>query len=193
MLCISSKSRSLLILLLFVSACGGAQSRRAMRSDWEPQAFFPMEKGRVWSYLVDTGEGESILALHRVVERQGRRVALKVDGGGVSQYELRAGGIYRIDTESWLMRAPLRVGQAWSGTAGRKTWVEARKVRLQTAAGELGPCVVIAEEGDGRMIRTTYCHEIGPVAVESAVQLVSSNERVVVEARLQGYQAGRKP
>jgi len=176
-------------LLLFLCACGGAQDAGEAETEIDPSRLYPLKEGNVWTYDVDTGVDLSALGISRVVEVQGPRVT--VENNGSSQdaivYEIRPEGIYRVASETWLLRRPIEVGATWPGAGGRQARVTSIDERVEVGAGTFDGCVSV-EEDDGRQsVTTIYCPDIGPVVVDTRIQTELSGETVVVRGELRAH------
>ena len=190
----SPRIRPLLVCLGWlpvVAGCGAAPAEPVL-TDAErlaPERLYPLEEGNVWSYNVDTGEAVPTLAISRVVARLGERVEVSSNDQPPQVYELRAQGIYRPALEVWLLRVPIREGETWPSARGMTARVVSTAVQVETEAGAFRGCVQVDESGgeEPRSVRTTYCPEVGPVAIESSMQLEVTEAPVRVSAKLLGY------
>ena len=182
-------------LLTLLVACGGA-APSAARPDPDartPRRLYPLGEGNVWSYKIDTGTNLDSLVVMRVVRAENGHFEVSPGGGGSpSVYELRPEGLYRPGNGTWLLRAPLAVGESWPSTAGMTATVTSIDARAATGAGDYTGCVEITEEGgaSGRTIRTVYCPDVGPVLIDTSMALTTSEVPVRVVARLQGFALG---
>jgi hypothetical protein len=170
------RARALLTVLVLPAfgahGCGSSSSQvRSQELDpLAPEVLYPLTAGNVWSYNVDTGEEIPTLAITRVVRRDGATVEVS-SGGDPVVYELRDGGIFKPATSTWLLRAPIAVGESWASGPGMTARVASIDESVTVRAGSFEACVLVEEEGDERQIRTTYCPEVGPVLVQSMVRL----------------------
>ncbi len=187
---------SLSLIALFVSAnagCGAATPRSAgLDSDrLIPRNLYPMHDGYVWSYNVDTGTGMNTFAVSRVVSVEGSRVAIS-NGGEELLYELREEGIFRPQSGTWLLKAPIEVGATWETSGGLEARVVSVTEHVSVPAGEYDGCVEIVEEGgdSGRRIRTIYCAGVGPTVIESTQTLQLRDEPLAVRGQLMGLVRG---
>ncbi len=178
-----------LIALLFV-ACGPAtpDADEPAGDPFDPHLLYPLAEGNVWSYNVDTGDEQPTLAITRVIARVDDRVEV-TSGGDPVVYELRAEGIWRPGTETWLLRAPVREGSEWASPQGMTARVTSTQATVETPAGSFEGCVRVEESGgeDERYVQTVYCPEIGPVYLESRMQLTTTPAPIRVIARMLGY------
>jgi hypothetical protein len=176
-------------VLLWAIGCAGGGS--AATPDREPGVldFYPLAEGHAWAYDVDTGDGQTVLAIVRV-ERAGAGFAEVRTGEGLRRYAVRADGIVREPEGVYLLRAPLRAGQRWPSLGGATAAVAAANVAEETPAGRFDGCVRVVEAGGSRggRVETTYCPGVGPVRVVSSMAL--SRGTVRVEASLRGHGSG---
>lgn len=176
-------------LPLTLVGCGGAAPAvRTQQGPPTPDQLYPLAEGNAWSYDVDTGDGDTVLAVARVAAVRGRAVEVLSGGGEVLRYERRADGIYRPHRGGYLLKAPIAEGNQWDSGAG----VTAKIVKIapltRTTAGDFEGCVEVAESGfaSGQRVLTIYCPGVGPVLVVSEMDIRGRTLRVV--ARLRGYQ-----
>lgn len=183
------------MLALLLTACGGAQATPAGKpAPQTPRALYPMAVGNAWSYDVDTGDGESVLAVFRVLALEGNIAEVEVTGvQDVQRYELRPKGIFRVAKGAFLLRAPIVVGATWSSGGGMTARVVATDRRISGSAGQFERCVEVLEQGaaSGSRITTTYCPGVGPALVELVLDLPTRPVRVV--SRLRGYRTEPTP
>ena len=159
-----------------------------------PARLYPMRDGYVWSYNVDTGTGMNTFAVSRVVRAEGDTYAI-TNGGEEIVYEVRADGIYRPQSGTYLLRAPIEVGATWPGSAGATARVASTTEEVDVQAGHFEGCVLIVEESaeSGRVVRTTYCDGEGPVLVESTQALTMGEDRTLtVRGELIGLVRGEE-
>lgn len=173
-------------LTLFSCASGPAASGRKP-ADLSPGSLYPLREGAAWSYDVDAGDGEaSVLATTHVLRIQGTTVEVQ-SGQAVLRYALLPDGIQRVDGGTYLLRAPIAPGSEWPASLDTHARVTAVGQLLQTPAGNFEDCVVVTESGgdSGRKVTTTYCPGVGPVRVESEMEVRGKLLRVT--ATLRGY------
>ena len=179
---------SIAVLLLVGSSCGGMSSSAPSKATNDPRDFFPLRAGNAWSYDVDTGESVSTLAITRVEAVDGRMATVRT-AQTVVVYELSSQGIREADAGGWVLRAPLREGEAWPGRGGRSARLVSTDASAQTVAGDFDDCIEVLESG-GRLeleVRTVYCRGVGPVAVASTMRSNVSERVLTVRASLRGY------
>jgi hypothetical protein len=166
-------------------AGGAVQTARAPR-DLSPVALYPLHEGSAWSYDVDAGDGQSVLATSRVL-RVTEGVVEVQSGQGIQRYLLEPQGIKRVGGDAYLLRAPIAVGSSWQAGPSTRASVTAVDKAMKTPAGEFEACVVVAEQNSdsGQEIETTYCPGVGPVRVESRMQV--RGQRLKVTAVLRGF------
>jgi hypothetical protein len=179
----------LLAIAVSAGCSGGAKVRPLAAGRVTPARLYPLALGSAWSYDVDSGDGEPVLAITRVVEATASYAGV-LGGEGVRRYELRPDGLFQAQLGGYLLREPIAQGATWNAGRGRTAHVTATGERLQTAVGELSECVTVREDGaaSGAVVTTRYCPEVGPVEVTS--ELTLDHGTVVVRARLRGYRIG---
>jgi len=180
---------SCIACLLSALGCGAAQhgSAGAARDPLAPLSLYPLVTGAIWSYDVDTGEGPPTLAVTRVEARTPDRAEVR-SGDTMIVYEIRPEGIYKPTSGGWLLRAPIAVGSTWESARGRHALVRSITEAMETPEGRRAGCVRVEEsdDGSGRRISTVYCPGIGPVLVESSLDLPTTGRSAAVRARLRG-------
>jgi hypothetical protein len=187
--------RALVALLVLGStllgACGSgpANVRPDDAERLAPATLYPLALGHVWSYDIDTQTGSHTLSVTRVVNVIGDRVEVSSNGGDPIVYERRAEGLYRSATETWLLHAPIRDGSEWPAPNGATARVTDADETIEVNAGRFEGCVRVEETGseNDRTVITVYCPEVGPVYVESSMELTTSAVPVRVVGRLLGY------
>lgn len=186
-------------VFLALAACGGAQEAGDGDEAIDPARLYPLSEGNVWTYDVDTGVDLSALGISRVVDVQGSRVT--VENNGSSQdaivYELRPEGIFRVASETWLLRRPIEVGATWPATGGREARVTAIDESVEVGAGTFEGCVVVVESepggegaspsGTGQRVETVYCPDVGPVIVDTQIATEISGQTVTVRGELRAH------
>lgn len=183
--------KPILVCALLMAACGGAQSGGG-ESQAHPHEFYPMSEGAVWSYDVDTGVGEPpVLAVMQIQQMTGEQAVVTNNGGESSTYERRPEGIWHVEGEAWLLKAPLEVGTEWDSIGGRSARIGSIDEAVSTPSGDYSGCVRVDEEGgeDGRRLSTVYCREIGMTFQRISMQMDMGGEAGVT-VRLRGYLPG---
>jgi hypothetical protein len=184
--------RWMIPITLICLGCGAAAPAPgdADRDRLDPRNLYPLAEGNAWSYDVDLGDGERVLAITRVVSAGSDRAEILTNNKETLQYELRPGGIYRPENASWLLKAPVREGAEWPTASGMMARVRSVSAGVTTPGGDFADCVEVEEGGGdaGRQIRTIYCPGVGPVYLES-MMLVRGKE-IRVTARLRGHRVG---
>ena len=178
-----------LVLACCASSCASSPAPKPEARALTPERLYPLTAGSAWSYDVETGDGEPVLAITRVVET-GPGYAGVLGGEGVRRYELRPDGVYQSVLGGYLLRAPIERDASWDAGRGVTARVANTAVAVETAAGKFSGCVLVVESGaaSGAVVETTYCPEVGPVEVRSRLQL--SHGLVEARARLRGYTIG---
>lgn len=178
----------LLIAALTIASCAsGPMASGRKPADLSPRSLYPLHEGAAWSYDVDAGDGEaSVLATTRVIRVQGTSVEVQ-SGQAVLRYAFLPDGIQRVDGGTFLLRAPVALGSEWPAGLNTQARVTAVDQLLQTPAGNFESCVVVTEQGgdSGRKVTTSYCPGVGPVRVDSEMEVRGKLLRVT--ATLRGY------
>ena len=176
------------LALLVVAGCASAPEPTPSQ-ELTPARLFPLTAGSAWSYDVDTGDGNTALAITKVTEA-GSATAAVQGGEGLTRYELRPDGIFRTSLSGYLLKAPVRLGATWPSGGGMQAEITRLGLDLSTPAGNFRGCVEVNERGapSGALITTTYCPDVGPALVVSRMELLTGKVEVV--ARLRGYQIG---
>ncbi len=178
-----------LCALLLAAACGAAQNGSAT-SDAErldPRNLFPLGEGYVWNYNVEYGDDIPVLGTRTVDRVMGPRVELIV-GAEREVYELRDEGIYHPATSTWLLRAPIHEGAEWPSQGGRVARVTSTSATVEVPAGRFEGCVRVEETGGeaDKYVQTVYCPNIGPVFLETRMELTLTETPAGVVGRLVG-------
>jgi hypothetical protein len=149
----------------------------------EAQEYYPLQTGWKWAYDVERA-GERILAVTAVQERRPNAALLQA-GGETLRYDISADGIARASVPSlygesskratsndFLIKNPVRAGSSWPIEGGTATITGIGR-SVTVAAGTFDNCLVVEEARSGppRLVRTTYAPGVGPVALESLVQI----------------------
>jgi hypothetical protein len=173
--------------LLGLSGCAGGPARTTSAADVVPEdarQYYPLEPGWRWAYDVERA-GERILAVYSVRERRGSTALLDA-GGETIRYDVLPEGIARAavapeadkraGSQDFLLRSPVRAGARWPITEGTAT-VTAVGRTVTVPAGTFANCVTVEEAKDtpARLIRTTYAPGVGPVTIDSLVQIPGRN------------------
>lgn len=186
----------LLVSLLFaLVSCAGAQTgdTRPTGDVHAPSRLYPLGLGYVWSYKIDTGTGLDSLVVMRVVRAEGSHFEVSPGGGGSPNvYDRVPEGIFRPGSGTWLLHAPITLGAAWPSTSGMTATVTSVTAQVSTGAGDFRDCVEITEAGGeaGRMTRTVYCPDVGPVLIDTSLEMIVRETALHVIAKLQGLSFG---
>ncbi len=184
----SSGVLAALSLCLAAAACGGAQSKPTAQGPLDIHRLYPLRPGSVWTYDVDTGQGLPTLAITRVLSSDGTHVEVS-SGAAPIPYEIRPEGLYRSDRGAYVLKGPIRKGATWDAGAGAEAEVTDTEKEVTTPAGDFRQCVEIRETGGsgGKVVRTVFCPDVGPVEVDSSMQMELSGQAARVSAKLRGY------
>jgi hypothetical protein len=164
----------------------------------DAQQYYPLQPGWKWAYDVERA-GERILAVTAVQERRPNEALLQA-GGETLRYDIGPAGIARVSSggfgeadkragsNDFLIKNPVRSGQSWPIEGGTAT-ITAVGRSITTAAGTFENCLVVEEarSSPARLVRTTYAPGVGPVALESLVQVPGSGAyQTTLRASLRG-------
>ena len=177
--------------VVFCGACGSANGAKPTSTDQlAPNRLYPLKVGAVWSYNVDTGVGLNTLAISRVLSVRGQRVEVG-SGGAPIAYEVSSEGIRRQDDRTWVLKAPIRSGARWQSPVGEAR-VLSTEATIETPAGSFTHCVRVEEQSEdrSRRVETIYCPNVGPVYIDSHMELKVAATQTRVSARLLGYKFG---
>jgi hypothetical protein len=174
-------------LLVVSSACAGAPAAKPT-DELSVERLYPMRAGSVWTYDVDTGEGLPVLAITRVLSQRENRAEVS-SGGEPILYEQRADGLFRTDLEGYVLKAPIRKGTRWELHDGATAEITDIQKTVVAPAGDFSGCVEVSESGGAsqKRVRTVFCPDVGPVEIESSLQIAITGKAARVVARLRGY------
>jgi hypothetical protein len=180
-------SRAWWLACLLLAACGGAVQHAPTSPDLSPASLYPLAAGYAWSYDVDSGEGQSVLAVARVARMQGAVAEVVTGAPTALRYAVQTDGIAHADTGGYLLKAPVTLGASWPSGPKSVARVTALHVPFTSPAGSFSECVVVEEANatSGQRITTTYCPGVGPVQVVSEMDVRGQTLRVT--AKLRGY------
>jgi hypothetical protein len=176
------------IVAAWVVGCGAAASQQGPASSITVERLYPLRAGSVWTYDVDTGEGLPVLAITRVLASSNGHVEVS-SGSDSLHYEQRPDGLFRADVGSYLLRMPLAAGSEWEGHDGGRAQITHIDARASTPAGDFVNCVEVVENSgvSEKRVRTVFCPDVGPVEIESSLQIQLTGKSTRVIARLRGY------
>lgn len=132
--------------------------------------FFPLVDGTQWAYEAEEeGTGNKGIFVTRARSAGGARYSLTT-GQRSHSVELRPEGLVKVETGTYLLRAPLSVGAEWPGDGGATIRVGAIDTMVDVPAGQFVGCLDTLEEArEGsavlRRITTTYCPDVGIVSL----------------------------
>ncbi len=196
---------ALLLSAVATTACGATGPTVAQpRGDrLAPSTLYPMIEGAQWVYDVDTGGPEPpTLGIFEVISAQGDQRSIANNRGMSSEgqvrhsdpvtYETTREGVRHVASGRWVLRAPIREGAEWEAMGGRTARVVDTDASVEVVAGTYDHCVDVEESGgeDGRVVRTVYCPDVGPVLIESRMESRLTTRSVATRARLRSYDSG---
>jgi hypothetical protein len=182
-------TRSAFVVGLLVAAAGCASAPKTLPTQQlTVERLYPLRPGSVWTYDVDTGEGVPTLAITRVLSKDGIKIEVS-SGSDPFLYEQRPDGLYRPDIEGYVLHAPVEKGASWAGRDGATSQVTDTQRTVVTPAGDFQGCVEVLESGgaSGKRVRTVFCPDVGPVEIESSLQMALTGQAAKVVAKLRGY------
>jgi hypothetical protein len=168
--------------------CGSTPKASTSNERLSIERLYPLRPGSVWTYDVDTGEGLPTLAITRVVARHGDQVEVSTGSESIL-YQLRPDGLFRPDLDSYVLRQPVQKGARWETRDGASAEISDVAKQASGPAGEFQGCVEVRESGgtNQKQVRTVFCPDVGPVEIESSLQIVLTGQSARVVARLRGY------
>jgi hypothetical protein len=168
-------------------ACGAATEPHPKTAiDVSVATLYPLVEGAAWSYDVDSGDGQPVLATAHVVSVRDGLVEV-ASGQAVLHYQIVPEGIARAGQAGHLLKTPLVSDASWPSAPDTVARVEALHQTLALPAGTFQECVVVKEENasTGQRVSTTYCPGVGPARVVSEMEVRGHALRVT--ATLRGY------
>ncbi len=174
--------------LLGLSACAGSVATIKPSDPLSIERLYPLRAGSVWTYDVDTGQTLTTLAITRVTASADGRIEV-TSGADPIVYERRPEGLFRPDRNAYILKAPVTKGARWDAGADGEAEVTATDKSVSTPAGDFNQCVEVVERSTsvGKLVRTVFCPDVGPVELESSLQMSLSGEVARVHATLRGY------
>lgn len=176
-------ARSLTTLcVILASACASAPLQPTAAAKPTPDRLFPLHAGCAWSYDVDSGDGQPVLATTRVVRAAGNLVEVQT-GQSVQTYRVLPEGVQKAGG-TFLLPASL---DHWASGPNAEARVISTAESLTTPAGSFSACVVVEEQNrdSGQRILTTYCPDVGPTRVISEMKV--RGQLLRVQALLRGF------
>jgi hypothetical protein len=146
-----------------------------------------LRAGSIWTYDVDTGEGVPVLAITRVLTSTPERIEVS-SGSDPLLYQQRPEGLFRSDLGIYVLRNPVQKGTGWDQNGAHAEITDVGK-SVRTEAGDFHDCVEVLEQGGptDKHVRTVFCPDVGPVEIESIVNISLTGKSARVLARLRGY------
>ncbi|MEY4576620.1 MAG: hypothetical protein RL701_1323 [Pseudomonadota bacterium] len=175
---------------LWCASCAGSSASKDTAhiapADITAELLYPLHEGCAWSYDVDSGDGQPVLATVRVLRADTAGVDVQT-GQAVQRYAQSAQGIQRAGQRYFLLHSPFVSGAHWPSSADAEARVIATEQTVSTPAGNFPNCVVVREEHTSSLqqVTTTYCVGVGPVRIESQMEVRGRVIRVI--AALRGY------
>jgi hypothetical protein len=177
-----SASRRLLLALLCVVGVACAEPTKSAPAFVPPpnaapesavSRFFPLIDGTQWAYDAEDDEtGNKGMFVTRARAVAGARFSL-LTGQRSRVVEVRPEGITRVETGTYLLRAPLTPGVEWPGDAGATVRVGDVDRMADVPAGKFAGCLETVEElrsttpEPQRRVTTVYCPGVGIVSLHA--------------------------
>ena len=169
-----------------VACASGPATRENRPLEVSVETLYPLRPGAAWSYDVDSGDGQPLLATARVLRvRDG--VAEVSNGQAFLRYRVQPDGLQRLEHGGYLLKPPFVLDASWPSGPETSARITALHQALSTAAGNFEECVVVEERNSssGQSVATTYCPGVGPARVVSQMHVRGQALRVV--ATLRGF------
>ncbi|HKU41264.1 MAG TPA: hypothetical protein VJR89_24040 [Polyangiales bacterium] len=182
------------LLQLYAAAalgCAGSSSQvKPTVADQSPPSLYPLGAGYAWSYDVESGDGDPVLAIARVTAFQDGIATVSTGPEAAQRYVATAQGVSRAGEPGFLLKAPIATGASWESAPGTTARVVSVSEQVSTEAGAFSGCVLVEElnTNSGQRVRTTYCPGVGPTVVVSEMQI--RGRVLTVTAKLRGYSLG---
>jgi hypothetical protein len=129
--------------------------------------YLPLVDGNIFAYdAEDDDTGEKGMFITRVRRLPGSKFSL-MSAQGSHVLEVRADGITRAETNTYVLKAPLSPGAEWQGDGRSIVRVESIDRIVDVPAGKFVGCVETTEEVRSagkepvRRVTTTYCPDVG--------------------------------
>jgi hypothetical protein len=161
------------VVVVVVAGCSsshGAPSapQEAALPESPVSRFLPLIDGNQWAFDAEDDEtGGKGMFVMRVRRLPGPRFSL-MSSQGSHVLEVRADGIVRQESKTYVLRAPLSASAEWPGENGGTVRVSALDRIVEIPAGKFVGCVETIEEitpkpgkNPPRRVTTTYCPDVG--------------------------------
>jgi len=160
-------------LVCLALSCGGSRGRAPASSDEPPLPacavgrYLPLIDGNIFAYdAEDDDTGEKGMFVTRVRRLPGPKFSL-MSAQGSHVLEVRADGITRAESNTYVLKAPLTPGAEWQGEGRSIVRVGSVDRIVDVPAGKFLGCVETIEEVRSagkepvRRLTTTYCPDVG--------------------------------
>jgi hypothetical protein len=158
----------------FVIACSGSRTQPAApteeaRLPASPALrYLPLVDGTQWAYdAEDDDTGEKGMFVTRARRLPGPRFSM-TSTQGAHTLEVRDDGIARVESNAYLLKAPLAAGAEWPGEGGAVVRIGALDRVVDVPAGKFVGCIETVEEArtragqnPSRRVTTTFCPDVG--------------------------------
>jgi hypothetical protein len=182
-----SSALAWLVVAQLALACVGVAAPPPQHPvDLSLASLYPLHVGSAWSYDVDSGDGQPVLATVRVRDVQAGVVEVQT-GRAIQRFVVRGDGIARVGQAGLLLTAPLRINGSWTSAPDTEARIVQQHVRFTAPAGTFEECLVVEERNarSGQRVMTTYCPGVGPARVISQMEV--RGKTLQVTALLRGF------
>jgi hypothetical protein len=161
------------VVALALAGCGSDKPPEAPTKPPPPasgtdhERYFPLEEGKVYSYVTTEG-GDSGILIAKVRRADASHGELRLSNAS-KRFVYSPAGIAYDDGGAFVLKAPIEVGNTWPGEHGGTTKITSTDAAVKVAAGSYASCVQTTEEGGrppGAKYITTYCPGVGMVLLE---------------------------
>jgi len=132
------------------------------------ERYLPLIDGQLYQYEFETGDGQRGLLSARIQRADARRGAWLLPGGG-NVFVYAEDGVMSEGSAAatYLLKAPLTVGNRWPGAQGSVVDIRRLDVTVTVPAGTFSGCVETHEARGGdipRSVVATFCPDVGMVS-----------------------------
>lgn len=172
---------AILLFTLLMSCASAAKPVSAPASfpdlpDCPALRYLPLVDGNQWAYDAEDEETrEQGMFVTRARRLAGPKFSL-MSSQGSHTLEVRADGIARAESNTYVLKAPFETGAEWPGDGGSIVRIGSLDRSVEVPAGKFVGCIETVEEvrtvtgkDPVRRITTTYCPEVGVAILRAEV------------------------
>jgi len=158
--------------------------------------YYPMKKGYVWSYRINTFEnnleGTSSVCTTRIIDEKNGEFTLS-QGDKSFTYKIDASGYSKTKSGAYILKKPINKGSTWeietNGMKGTAKILD-NDADVTVLENKYEDCVVVEESytGIARLI-STYCPNVGLVKLEEYA-ILNGREILGNKVELLGFSRG---